>query len=250
VPALDNPKWEAYAQACARGANQTSAYADVYGKNHTSSASRLAANANVRARISELQDEQRQVHADSVAQAVQNRAISIETILEALERALAGAEKDQDWRTVVAAAMAQARVTGNIAPEKHLVKNVGPSVSDLSDEELEARLDALSGSVRAQQLEQCARLRLNPDEITLAQFWEAQDEDRGIDRSDQALDVTPEDEPLGTRHMPLLGSRGVRVVGYERPKPPLTKGEAEKLHRRGVNAPRIINGSVTPNERR
>jgi hypothetical protein len=42
--------------------------------------------------------------------------------------------------------------------------------------------------------------------------------------------------------MPSLGVPGVRAVGYERPKPPPTKGEAEKL-RRGA-APRVINGTL------
>jgi len=200
---------------------------------------------DIERRCSELIEQRQQIHAAAVVQAIEKKQISVESILDDLQRALTGAEKDQDWRTVVQAAVARARVAG-LMVEKHLVKNVGPSPSDLSDEELEARLEALQGSVREEQEELCERLSLNPHEITLAQFWEAQDDDRGIVRFHQALDVTPVDEPQERPR--IYTGPGVRAIGYERPKPPPTRGEAQQFSRRGVNAPRVINGSATPSK--
>jgi hypothetical protein len=246
--ALTNPKHEKFCTGIVlEGMNITDSYAAAGFKRNRQNAHKLRQHPDIVRRCSELIEQQTDISRKAVVQAIEKKQISVESILDSIQRALDGAEKDQDWRTVVQAAMAQARVTGNIAPEKHLVKNVGPSISDLSDDELQMRLEALSGSVRAEQEELCERLGLDPSTLTLAELWALEDEDKGIDRSDQALDVTPDEEPLGTRHMPPLGAQGVRVPNFKRePQEPkmLTRGEAQ-LQRRGVNAPRIINGTAS-----
>jgi len=113
---------------------------------------------------------------------------------------------------------------------KAQVQQVG-SIEEFSDEDLlkeQARM--LFGL--------CDGMGLNPDETSVT----------GLINAMMAAHEEREEEPERSRHMPPGSiARGVRVIGYERPKPPMTKGEADKLHRRGVNAPRLINGSASQN---
>jgi phage terminase small subunit len=233
VPPLSLARQELFAQNVAAGLSATRAYQDAGYRPSRKNASALLQKHDVSGRVSEILEERSEIHRVGVAQAIQAHQVTVETILAALSRSLEGAETDKDWRAAVAAAMAQARVTGNIAPERHLVKTLGPG--DLNDEELEARIEALQGTVRAAQEDLIARIGASADELTVRQLWEAEDAENGIVRSDAAIDITPADEQPGTRHMPPLGSRGVRVPDYRRlpaPAKVLTKGEAERLARR------------------
>lgn len=56
MPVLDNPKWERFAQALAKGAKQEDAYTLCGYAPSRSSASRLSSNANILARVKELQN--------------------------------------------------------------------------------------------------------------------------------------------------------------------------------------------------
>jgi hypothetical protein len=245
VPPLPNARTELFSQGIAAGKSATQAYSDAGYKPSRSNAAMLLRKQNISDRVAEIIREKAEIHRQGVAQAIQATQVTVETILASLTRALEGAESEKDWRTAVAAAMAQARVTGNIAPERHLVKNVGPSPSELSDEELAERVGMLQARIRAEQEEFCERLGVSPNEITLAILWELEDSERGVARADEALDVTPEDEPRGTRHMPPgVIPKGIRAPEYVRPKPQMTRGEADRLARKP--GPKVISGVAVP----
>jgi hypothetical protein len=82
MPALDNPKWERFAQELAKGKTQAEAYANAGYKPSEPNASRLTSNDKVQARISELME-----------RAAIRAEISIAAVTESLLRIAEKAEK-------------------------------------------------------------------------------------------------------------------------------------------------------------
>jgi hypothetical protein len=141
---------------------------------------------DVERRCSELIEQQQQIHAAAVVQAIEKKQITVESILDDLHRALTGAEKDQDWRTVVQAAVARARVAG-LMVEKHLVKaHHSFDPSSLTDEELNQHIDELKERQRGAELELCERVGLDPETSSIAELWAAQDQAREEEREERA----------------------------------------------------------------
>jgi hypothetical protein len=101
------------------------------------------------------------------------------------------------------------------------------SIEELSDEDLlEEQARMLFGL--------CDGMGLNPDETSVTDLINAM------------MAAHEEREEERSRHMPPLGSRGVRAPDWRRqPKveKPLTRGEAERLARK---PPKLINGVAAP----
>lgn len=56
MPALENPKWEHFAQALAKGKTQIEAYAEAGYRPNDANATRLTGNDRIKARVAELQE--------------------------------------------------------------------------------------------------------------------------------------------------------------------------------------------------
>ena len=238
MPPLRLARQERFAQGVASGLSATEAYQQAGYKPSRTNASTLLQKQDVSERVAEILAERSAIHSAGVAQAIQAKQVTVESILDDLARALAGAEGDKDWKAMVSAALGQARVTGLMAPEKHLVKAQHEfAPSEMSDVELYE-------SLRSMRESRAAAFGVDPSTITLQEFWDLEDE-----MHEARMSAEEEDEPSGSRHMAPIGSRGIRAPEYRPPKRELTRGEAEKL-RRGAAPPRIINGTVARNGRR
>jgi hypothetical protein len=94
MPALPNPRQERYAQLLAKGTKQIEAYVQAGYSRKTSSASQLASDPRVAARVTELQIEVRRTEEEARQKAVKKLALTEEWIVERLmynaERCLRG----------------------------------------------------------------------------------------------------------------------------------------------------------------
>jgi hypothetical protein len=170
VPTLENPKHEAYAQARVRGLSQTAAYAEVYGAPHTSSASRLASNASLKNRISELLDEKAKItasiQAQAVAEAVKEVAITVSSLLGEAEQARALAMQNGQVAAAVSAIREKAVLSGNRVERRDMQVQQVSSFEEMDDRELGETLIELC-------VMRAASLGLDPSTATLEQFAEA-----------------------------------------------------------------------------
>lgn len=175
MPPLENPKLELYAQELAKGTPVREAFIAAGFTYNAGNAYTRKNDERVQKRIEELLNERAKIHTQAVVQAVQAKQVTIESILDDLSRALAGAERDADWKAMVAAATSQARVAG-LMVERHLVKAQHELVHDgMSDGDLnETVIDVL--------LRRCAELGLDPEACTLAEYIDAM-------RADAATEV-------------------------------------------------------------
>jgi phage terminase small subunit len=239
VPPLKNSRREAFAQALAEGCTQYEAAKRANYKPDRGNAARLTANDSIRQRVAEI-----------VQPAAEKAAVTAESLILEAEEVRRLAVKAEQFAAATAAIKEKGVLSG-VRVTRELVKaqHFGPNISDLSDEELEAQMMELQESLRAQQEQLCAKFSLDPETITLAEFWALED---GLARSDQAIDITPDDEPQGTRHMPPgTIARGVRAPDWRKQpqvRKPLTRGEAAAMARKP--GPKLINHSGSPNGRR
>jgi phage terminase small subunit len=67
LPALKNPRHEAFAQALARGMSASAAYRQVGFKPHRANAATLARKEHISVRVAELQEEQLAIHQQATA---------------------------------------------------------------------------------------------------------------------------------------------------------------------------------------
>ena len=81
MPALKNPRHEAFARALARGMSATAAYAEAGYKANTGNASTLKADQSISQRVAELQDQQVALHQHATAAAAANAQVTIESLI-------------------------------------------------------------------------------------------------------------------------------------------------------------------------
>ena len=80
MPALKNPRHEAFAQALARGMSAAAAYGQVGFKPHRANAATLARKEHISVRLAELQEEQLAIHQQATAAAAANKQVTIESL--------------------------------------------------------------------------------------------------------------------------------------------------------------------------
>src|SRR5690349_14885490 len=81
MPALKNPRHEAFAQALARCVSAAAAYGQVGFKPHRANAATLARKEHISVRVAELQEEQLSIHKQATAEAVANAKVTIESLI-------------------------------------------------------------------------------------------------------------------------------------------------------------------------
>jgi hypothetical protein len=181
-------------------------------------------------RIKEIIEDREKVQAEGRAKAVEEAGLTVDTLLAKQEAAYRLAMETEQPAAAVAATREMGVLSG-LRIERQMMKaqvqNV-ESVADLDDFSLVEERVRLT-------LRMAEELGLDPASATVEQYCSAM-----LDAFDQVHEETERYE----RMPPGSVARGIRSVSYERPKPQLTKGESDRLHRRGVNAPRVINGSV------
>lgn len=135
MPVLSNPRWEAFAQALAKGKTQEEAYEAAGYKPSRHHASRLATNGNVQARLAELQEK-----------AAERALVTIESLTDELEEARLLAMKEGQPSAAAAAVMGKARLHGKLVDKAEVTVN--HRFHDLSDAEILTELTALLGDAR------------------------------------------------------------------------------------------------------
>lgn len=133
MPALENPKHEAFARALAKGKSQIEAYTEAGYKPDEPHASRLASNGKVAARVEEL-----------LEKAAEKAVVTVETIAVELEEARALALKEGQSAAAVAASMGKAKLFGLLVDK--VQADVRHHYSELSDEDLDRELTAALGT--------------------------------------------------------------------------------------------------------
>lgn len=141
---LKNPKHERFAQELAKGKTQIESYVKAGFKPNDSAAARLFGNVRIRERVADLQ-----------ARVAKRTEITVAGITQKLLNIARKGEalKEAPGLSVARAALMDAAKLNGLAPERHEFtgKNGGPiEYANLSDEELEARIEALkkpNGSV-------------------------------------------------------------------------------------------------------
>jgi hypothetical protein len=235
MPPLTNHRHELFAQGLAQGRSASEAYRNAGYRPNDGNACTLKGDQRISKRVEEIVQENASIHREGVAKAIEAKKVTVESILDDLARALAGAEKDQDWKGMVAAAIGQARVAG-LMVDRHLVKAQHEfAPSEMSDVEIYE-------SLRSMRESRALALGVDPSTITLQEFWDLEDT-----MHEAHMSAEEEGEPSGSRHMAPIGSRGIRAPEYRPPKRELTRAEANKLYRRD-GPPKLI--SVTTNGRR
>ena len=109
MPALKNPRHEAFAQALARGMSAAAAYGQVGFKPHRANAATLARKEHISVRVAELQEEQLAIHQQATAAAAANKQVTIESLIAEAEAARAKAMSERGG----AAARAELFVSSN-----------------------------------------------------------------------------------------------------------------------------------------
>ena len=98
MPALKNPRHEAFAQALARGMSASAAYVEGGFKANRHNAAALAREEHIRTRVTELQEEQLAIHKQATAEAVANAKVTIESLIAEAEAARAKAMSEKGGR--------------------------------------------------------------------------------------------------------------------------------------------------------
>ncbi|MDR6632358.1 hypothetical protein J2X72_001142 [Phyllobacterium sp. 1468] len=117
MPVLKNARHEKFAQARFEGKTTDESYAAAGFKPHRGNASRLSANENIVARVTELQ-----------SQSAERAAVTVESLTDELEEARQLAMADEKGASAaVAAVMGKAKLHGLlIEKNEHTGKNGGP----------------------------------------------------------------------------------------------------------------------------
>jgi len=95
MPALKNPRHEAFAQALARGVSASAAYVEAGYKANRHNAAALAREQHIGTRVTELQEEQLAIHQQATAAAAANKQVTIEGLIAEAEAARAKAMSEK-----------------------------------------------------------------------------------------------------------------------------------------------------------
>jgi hypothetical protein len=112
MPALKNPRHEAFAQALARGMSASAAYGQVGFKPHRANAATLARKEHISVRVAELQEEQLAIHQQATAAAAANKQVTIESLIAEAEAARAATLLRHSLAAAVSALTAKAKLAG------------------------------------------------------------------------------------------------------------------------------------------
>ena len=113
MPALKNPRHEAFAQAFARGVSASAAYVEAGYKANRHNAAALAREEHIRTRVAELQEEQLAIHKQATAEAVANAKVTIESLIAEAEAARAKAMSEKGGAAAAVSALtAKAKLAG------------------------------------------------------------------------------------------------------------------------------------------
>jgi hypothetical protein len=113
MPALKNPRHEAFAQALARGMSAATAYGQVGFKPHRANAATLARKEHISVRVAELQEEQLAIHQQATAAAAANKQVTIESLISEAEAARAKAMSEKGGAAAAVSALtAKAKLAG------------------------------------------------------------------------------------------------------------------------------------------
>jgi hypothetical protein len=230
MPQLQNIKHENFCKGIVLdGLSPPNAYEAAGFVRSRQNAHKLLHRHDVKLRIDELRDEQEQIHAQAVQKAVKNKAITLEGLIEQAQEIQRLAVQDKVYGAGVSALREVGVLTGYRVERqlsKSQVQQVG-SIEEFSDEDLlEQQARMLFGL--------CDGMGLNPDETSVTDLINAM----------MAAHEEREEEPPRDYGRPAVSARGIRAEGWAPKKKEMTRGEADKLYRRGVTAPRIVNGSV------
>jgi hypothetical protein len=113
MPALQNPRHEAFAQALARGTSASTAYVEAGYKANRHNAAALAREKHIRTRVGELQEEQLVIHQQATAEAAANAQVTIESLIAEAEAARTKAMSEKGGAAAaVTALIAKAKLAG------------------------------------------------------------------------------------------------------------------------------------------
>jgi len=113
MPALKNPRHEAFAQAFARGVSASAAYVEAGYKANRHNAAALAREKHIRTRVAELQEEQLAIHQQATAAAAANKQVTIESLIAEAEAARAKAMSEKGGAAAAVSALtAKAKLAG------------------------------------------------------------------------------------------------------------------------------------------
>ena len=113
MPALKNPRHEAFAQAVARGMSASAAYVEAGYKANRHNAAALAREQHIGTRVSELQEEQLAIHQQATAAAAANKQVTLESLIAEAEAARAKAMSEKGGAAAAVSALtAKAKLAG------------------------------------------------------------------------------------------------------------------------------------------
>jgi hypothetical protein len=113
MPALKNPRHEAFAQALARGMSASAAYVEAGYKANRHNAAALAREEHIGTRLAELQEEQLAIHKQATAAAAANKQVTIESLIAEAEAARAKAMSEKGGAAAAVSALtAKAKLAG------------------------------------------------------------------------------------------------------------------------------------------
>ena len=113
MPALKNPRHEAFAQAFARGMSASASYVEGGYKANRHNAAALAREEHIRTRVTELQEEQLAIHQQATAAAAANKQVTIESLIAEAEAARAKAMSEKGGAAAAVSALtAKAKLAG------------------------------------------------------------------------------------------------------------------------------------------
>jgi hypothetical protein len=113
MPALQNPRHEAFAQALARGTSASTAYVEAGYKANRHNAAGLAREKHIRTRVGELQEEQLAIHQQATAKAAASAKVTIESLIAEAEAARTKAMSEKGGSAAaVSALIAKAKLAG------------------------------------------------------------------------------------------------------------------------------------------
>jgi hypothetical protein len=113
MPALKNPRHEAFAQSLARGMSASAAYVEAGYKANRHNAASLAREKHIRTRVAELQEEQLAIHQQATAAAAANKQVTIESLIAEAEAARAKAMSEKGGAAAAVSALtAKAKLAG------------------------------------------------------------------------------------------------------------------------------------------
>ena len=128
MPALKNPRHEAFAQALARSMSASAAYVEGGYKANRHNAAALAREEHIRTRVTELQEEQLAIHKQATAEAVANAKVTIESLIAEAEAARAKAMSEKGGAAAAVSALTAKAKLASMWREKVDQHNTGNPV--------------------------------------------------------------------------------------------------------------------------